>query len=110
MKIKVIQSRSYEKFSFYQTNRIINYAHVKRLMASILTHGLLEEITINEFWQIIDGQHRFEALKTLDMPIIAKVKVGATEENVIPLNIVRRGWSLQDYINHYQKKMYVING
>ena len=104
MKIKVIQSRSYEKFSFYQTNRIINYAHVKRLMASILTYGLLEEITINEFWQIIDGQHRFEALKALDMPIIAKVKVGATEENVIPLNIVRRGWSLQDYINHYQKK------
>lgn len=104
MKIKFIESNNYDRFSYYKSNRNLDENHVRRLMYSIEINGLLEEITINEQWQIIDGQHRFEALKRLDLPIFAKIKVGASEDDIIPCNIVRRGWTIKNYVNHYASK------
>ena len=100
---KYIKSKDYDKFSFISTNRDINLSHVKNIMESIVEHGLLEEITCNENYEIIDGQHRFKALQKLNLPITAKIKKGTTFKNIIPTNIVRRGWSISDYINFYSK-------
>ena len=106
MKTKFIQTNQYNKFSFFNTNREINLSHVKKIMDSIQVHGLLEEITCNENYEIIDGQHRFIALKNLNLPILAKIKIGATADAIIPSNIVRRGWTIMDYINYYSQKGY----
>ena len=104
MKIKFIESNHYQRFSYFNSNRNLDENHVKRLMYSIELNGLLEEITINEKWQIIDGQHRFEALKRLNLPVYAKIKIGASEDDIIPCNIVRRGWTIKNYVNHYASK------
>jgi len=104
MNTKIITTNEYDKFSFYNTNREINFSHVKRLMHSIQIHGLLEEITCNEFYEIIDGQHRFYALKNLNLPIRVKIRQGASSDDIIPTNIVRRGWAIKDYINYYSQK------
>ena len=104
MTVKFISSKEYNRFTYYNSNRELNERHVKKLIISIKMVGLLEEITVNEQWQIIDGQHRFEALKRLDMPISAKIRYGASESDIIPVNIVRRGWSISDYIRHYSSK------
>jgi len=106
MKTKFIKSNHYDRFSFFNTNRAINFSHVKKIMHSIQVHGLLEEITCNENYEIIDGQHRFIALKNLNLPILAKLRKGATADNIIPSNIVRRGWTIMDYINYYSQKGY----
>lgn len=71
---KYVKTKEYHKFSFISTNRDINLSHVKNIMESIVEHGLLEEITCNENYEIIDGQHRFKALQKLDLPITAKIK------------------------------------
>lgn len=104
MNTKIITTNEYDKFSFYNTNRVINYAHVRRIMDSIQLCGQLEEITCNEDWRISDGQHRFYACKKLNLPIRVKVRQGASSDDIIPTNIVRRGWTISDYINHYAKK------
>jgi len=104
MKIKFITSKNYDRFSYFKSNRKIDQNHVKRLMYSIEIKGLLEELTVNEHWQIIDGQHRFEALKRLDREVPAKIKHGATEDDIITYNVVRRGWAIKNYVNHYSAK------
>lgn len=104
MKTKFIQTHDYARFRFFETNRNIVESHVRRLMASISEIGLLEEITINEDYYIIDGQHRFEALKRLKKHIVAKIKIGASSNAIIPVNIIRRGWSITDYIEHYAEE------
>ena len=86
MKIKFIESNHYQRFSYFSSNRNLDENHVKRLMYSIELNGLLEEITINEKWQIIDGQHRFEALKRLSLPVYAKIKSGASEDDIMAIN------------------------
>lgn len=104
MKTKFIRTRNYEQFKLFTENRPVKKAHVKNLMLSIQQHGLLEEITVNEHSEIIDGQHRFFALKNLDLPILAKVKVGATIDTVLPTNLVRKGWAIENFIHYYAEK------
>ena len=103
MKTKFIRTLDYDRFRFFNTNRNIVESHVRKLMASISEIGLLEEITINEDYYIIDGQHRFEALKRMSEHIVAKIKIGSSSDSIIPVNIVRRGWSIMDYITHYSE-------
>ena len=103
MKTKFIRTLDYDRFRFFDTNRNIVESHVRKLMASISEIGLLEEITVNEDYYIIDGQHRFEALKRMSEHIVAKIKIGASSDSIIPVNIVRRGWSIMDYITHYSE-------
>lgn len=103
MKTKFIRTLDYDRFRFFNTNRNIVESHVRKLMASISEIGLLEEITVNEDYYIIDGQHRFEALKRMSEHIVAKIKIGASSDSIIPVNILRRGWSIMDYITHYSE-------
>lgn len=103
MKTKFIRTLDYDRFRFFNTNRKIVESHVRKLMASISEIGLLEEITVNEDYYIIDGQHRFEALKRMSEHIVAKIKIGASSNSIIPVNIIRRGWSIMDYITHYSE-------
>ena len=103
MKTKFIRTLDYDRFRFFDTNRNIVESHVRKLMASISEIGLLEEITVNEDYYIIDGQHRFEALKRMSEHIVAKIKIGASSDSIIPVNILRRGWSIMDYITHYSE-------
>lgn len=107
MKTRIIQTKQYNRFNFFDTNRPIKDSHVKKLMLSIQQHGLLEEITVNENYDIIDGQHRYMALKKLDMPIYAKVKTGATIDSVLPSNLMRMGWTIENFLHHYARKGYI---
>ena len=104
MKTKFVRTLDYDRFRFFNTKRNIVESHVRKLMASISEIGLLEEITINEDYYIIDGQHRFEALKRMSEHIVAKIKIGASSDSIIPVNIIRRGWSIKDYIEHYAEE------
>lgn len=106
MKTRIIQTKQYNRFNFFDTNRPIKESHVKKLMLSIQQHGLLEEITVNENYDIIDGQHRYMALKKLDMPIYAKIKTGATIDSVLPSNLMRMGWTTENFLHHYAAKGY----
>jgi hypothetical protein len=36
--------------------------------------------------------------------IVAKIKIGASSDSIIPVNIIRRGWSIKDYIEHYAEQ------
>lgn len=101
MKTKFVKTMDYNRFRFFNDNRKIVEPHVRKLMASIQEIGLLEEITINPDYYIIDGQHRFEALRRLKSPILGKIKSSATSRDIIPVNILRRGWAIMDYIDHY---------
>jgi len=101
---KFIRTKNYDLFSFFHSNREVNRSHVNNLKESIQEHGLLQEIIVNENYQIVDGQNRFVALQELGLDIEAIVKPGTDEDSVITTNVVRKGWSLTDYIYHYASK------
>ena len=66
---QIHQTTDYSMFQTLEGNRNLNKLHLKRLKNSFQKKYLLSPIIVNEKFEIIDGQHRFEAGKQLGLPI-----------------------------------------
>lgn len=92
----------YSVFKFIQGNRNIVESHVKEIIKSINSIGYIPiPIVVNEDMEIVEGQHRFEALKRLNLPIPYIIVLGATREEIIALNTSSRKWGTADYISSF---------
>lgn len=104
------QSHDYTKFETLEFNRGIQQGHVSRLMLSMKRFGLLTFPIMTETdcvdgtkrIYIVDGQHRFRAMKLLGLPIwYTMVTISNLEELVkliADLNNTSRTWSNQDFL------------
>lgn len=106
------ETKDYTKFKFLDSNREIDEAHVKDLMAKMKNDNLLEvnPIQVNESFHVIDGQHRLKAAERLQIPVYYVQSARLREKHIINLNITKKTWSLQDYMHHHcvkQKEEYL---
>lgn len=99
MEIKT--TTNYDLFSFIQGNREIDNRHVNKLIKSIKEQNIPTPIVVNEKMEIVDGQHRFYALKALNMPINYIVIHGVGLEEVQRLNTNKKNWNNTDYAKSY---------
>lgn len=99
----IYTTTNYSLFKDQLGNRVKNKTHVKNLEDAIKERDLLHAapICVNEAFEIIDGQHRFEAAKSLKLPIyFYKVeKLGAEETRI--LNIGKKNWDANSFMNSY---------
>lgn len=102
--MKFVTTQNYEKFKFVKWNRPIDWNHVQRLKVSIQAHGLLQEIQCTKDYKILDGQHRYYALKALGMPVQAILKETNTENDVHEMNDLSKGWTILDILNEFVEK------
>ncbi|MCE3234039.1 MAG: hypothetical protein K0Q50_219 [Vampirovibrio sp.] len=91
---------NYNKFKLIHNNRDINPSNVENLVKSIKKEDLSEyfPILVNSKMEIIDGQHRFHALKRLNLPIRYKVVKNAEPEMVAQINQNQKAWNVVDFI------------
>lgn len=96
------QTTNYDLFKKHSGNRKIEETNVKALIKSIEQKNLLEfrPILVNAKMEILDGQHRLEAAKRLEVPIYYEQSANLTASD-IPLLNIQRAWSAQDCCNHY---------
>lgn len=95
----------YERFNFMSCNRQIDKKHVERLMESIKEHGYVgQPISVNNNMEIINGQHRFEALKNLGMDIPYEVINTNNDDACYIMNSTSKNWSIDDYVDHWISK------
>ena len=95
---------NYSMFKFINGNRDINPLHVRRLKESFEQKPLLSIIIVNEKYQIIDGQHRFQVLKELGLPINYVIAYGYGVSEVQRLNVNSSDWKKKDFLVGYIKK------
>lgn len=87
-------------------NRGHSKPHIKRLVDAISKDaGCIKynPILINEKNEVIDGQHRLEAIKELGLPVYAIQENGLTLENVQALNANTKVWSPMDYAKSFSE-------
>lgn len=92
---------NYSLFTSLDGNRNVNKLHVKRLKESMKSDYLFTVIIVNEKMQIIDGQHRYEACRQLQLPIRYIVVNGYGLKEVQILNQNSKNWNADDYLNGY---------
>lgn len=98
---KVGSTRDYGMFKFLDTNRPANDRMVKKLMESIKEHGVQIPIIVNSEKFIVDGQHRFWALRNLkyEVPYIV-TKTWKSDQQTIEINNTGKKWTAMDYANY----------
>ena len=96
MEKKIFSTTQYDNFTFFEGNRSVDQNRIKQLMESIKINGLINPLVVSQNLEIIDGQHRYAALKILQMPIdyhIHNVDRGQLISLVRDINSVQKNWT-----------------
>jgi hypothetical protein len=98
---QVHTTTDYSMFKTIDGNRNVNLLHINRLKKSMQEHYLFTVIVVNEKYEIIDGQHRFHAIRDLGLPLHYTMIPGYSLLQVQILNANSSNWSSQDYLQAY---------
>lgn len=98
---QVHTTEDYFMFKQIDGNRNKNLLHINRLKKSMQEHYLFTVIIVNDDYEIIDGQHRFDVIKDLKLPLNYIVCEGYGLKEVHILNQISRTWNADDYLQGY---------
>ena len=101
----VYKTKDHSIFKLMDDNRIVDDIHVRRLVNSFKQHYLIAPITVNENFEVIDGQHRLQACKETELPIYYIIIHGYSIKEVQVLNTHQKNWTKADFL-----KMFVSQG
>jgi hypothetical protein len=99
----VYQTTNYDMFKTIDGNRMVNQLHVDKLKSSMTEKQLITPIITNEKYEIIDGQHRFNAVSDLGLPLYYIVCNGYDLPDVHRLNERSHTWKPKDFLDGYSK-------
>lgn len=103
---EILKSDNYNLFHKLKGNRKINEAHVLALMQSLKQVQLIVPIIVNSKMEIIDGQHRYEACRRLELPIYYIGMEGYGIEECHILNANNRTYKPEDFLKGYTELGY----
>lgn len=97
------KTRDYSLFKYVDGNRDIRKPNLKKLVESIQKDNqlCLHPIIVNEHLQIIDGQHRLEAAKALNVDIYYLQSSTVTHQHIIDANVNQKSFETGDYIKFF---------
>lgn len=102
-------TKDYSLFKLRNDNREhgINKTHLDYLIEKIKLRNLLDlnPIIVNEDFEVINGQHRLEAAKRLNLPIYYRVIEKCSAKDIIDLNF-SKSWTMSDYLHFYCENNY----
>ena len=94
-------TNDYDKFSFIDGNRNVRPNHVEKLCNSFREVQLGVPLVVDEHYRIYDGQNRFMAIKSLDLPIYYQIIDRMTLRMLQLLNSCSSNWTTSQYCNSY---------
>lgn len=103
---QVHTTTDYFLFKSIEGNRNKSLLHINRLKKSMSENYLFTIIIVNEKYEIIDGQHRFDVIQELKLPLNYIVCKGYGLNEVHILNQNSKTWTSDDYLDGYCKLGY----
>jgi len=101
------QTKAYDLFSKIIGNRNINQKKIERIMADInaglnlLPYCPILVYTEGNNLNIVDGQHRFEVAKQLNIPIFYVIASELNLKQIAMLNSRQDKWTQSDFLRCY---------
>lgn len=95
-------TKNYSIFNDITSNREVDPKHLNKLIKSIRERNLLyaNPILVSKNMAVVDGQHRLEAAKKLELEIFYIV-ADVNHRDISKLNSHQKNWRLSDYINFF---------
>lgn len=110
---EVFQTKNYEMFKFRNDNRSIRQYHVQELVNKMKEKGWIQGsyAVINEKNEVIDGQHRILAARTIGIPVSFTIERKTSFDTIQDLNQSQVNWSKYDHVHGWvtkQNQNYII--
>lgn len=100
--ITVYETTDYGLFKTVKENRNVSDKRIRKITESMKKHGFrYQPILCNSKMEIIDGQGRLQACKSLGIPALFVIDPKATMEVCREMNSAMTNWTLDDYIVSY---------
>jgi len=99
--LKIYKTFDYDKFTLIKGNRKIKTFQVNRLKASYEKGQIPVPLIVNKSFEIIDGQHRREAIRQLNLPLPYMIINDADIKEVQALNMRQKNWNMNDHLKCY---------
>lgn len=104
---KVFETDNYDQFKKLLGNRDITQGRINVIKESILRIGYQPSpILVNEKKEVIDGQGRLAACKSLNLPVYFIEKKGLTINDCISMNKKMESWKPKNYIDSYADRQF----
>lgn len=102
----VYSTTNYDQFSLSDLNRSISKSHVKKLVKELKYNPEmpLPPIEVAPDFSIVDGQHRFTALKECHLPVYYQVDNWLSINDTIEINANQVAMKAADYIKIQSKR------
>lgn len=102
---QILRTKDYSIFKTVNFNRDKNKKHIRNVIKIIKKENLLHlhPILVNDAMEVIDGQHRLEAAKELDLEIFY-IRSNLSYEHILSSNLIQKNASLNDVIKFYAVK------
>lgn len=97
----VYETDDYNTFHELEHNRDATQKRVEKIKKSFIEGEILNPIIVNENFEIIDGQGRFEALKQLGRSVKFVVACGTGIDDCRRMNQYSTNWGKSDFIDSY---------
>jgi len=99
----VYSTKDYNKFKHFLSNREVSEKHVEKLISS---EGFIESIPyspikVTPSLRILDGQHRLEACRRLDIDVHYIIDPTSSQYEIKKFNANMLTWSYTTFIKHY---------
>jgi hypothetical protein len=103
--MEVRSTKNYDLFKYLPENRAIHKSHVKKLEDSITQQNLLSvnPIVLDKNMFILDGQHRLEACKNMDIPVFYTVLSEDCDHTSLFLLQQSKLWTMKEFVDFYVK-------
>src|SRR5271170_2730885 len=103
---QVEKTRNYSIFNILKGNRPLDRYHLKKLRNSIEKHNHLNlhPIIVNQRFEVIDGQHRLECARQLDIDIFYIKSDVIEDEHLIECNVNQKSFEVENYIDYFAIK------
>jgi hypothetical protein len=98
---QVHTTKDYSLFKSIEGNRNKNLLHINRLKKSMSENYLFTVLIVNEHYKIIDGNHRFDVIQELGLPLNYIICEGYGLNEVHILNQNSKTWNADDYLTGY---------
>jgi hypothetical protein len=85
-------------------NRPLNGSLVNKLKASMEQYGVLSSMTVYEGdkeYMVVDGQHRWTAVKSLDLSIPAIVIGWDAMNAIVEMNTIQVNWTMANFVDFF---------
>jgi hypothetical protein len=102
---QILKTKDYSIFKTVDFNRDKNKKHIQNVIKMIKKENLLHlhPILVNMNMEVIDGQHRLEAAKQLNLEIFY-IQANLSYEHILSSNLIQKNASLNDVIKFYAIK------